>query len=478
MRISLLFLFFFFLSFIGGTQVVFQQVKHNFGELESYSSRYVDIVLENKSSKLIWVLRVKKPRDVIYIISEQKIEKDSSIVLRFQVNPKQVGRFSYTIEIYTSDKAEATKVKLTGNLIELDQSTTSFTDCPTFSDEPKGSNTTNFELTVVTIDKETKKELSHSKVVLIQNGQAVWEKETNKNGRVKEKSTLGLSYFYASHEGYSSAEMGAYINFKRNFVVLELEKDEVIFVDPPLLDSTVIVVHEEEIIEEIIIEIEEEIEETNVVILEETDTITRVVHDQPSFEDLSTDNFDEKYFKPINVVFVLDVSSSMRQIDKIELMKYALIQLAEMLRPQDQFGIVTYSTNTRILLEPTSGASFEKIKNEVSKLKAFGYTSGGEGIKLGYKIAYKSRIENGTNLVIVITDGAFNRNSDDYKKYIKKYKKKGILLSVVGIKNKAVDADKMEAVAQLGGGDFISIMQLIDAQNNLKQAIRKNTFKL
>jgi len=478
MRILVLFLIFFFLSLFGRTQVVFQQVKYDFGTLESYSSRYVDIVLENKSAKVEWVLSVKKPKEVVYIATQQKLNVDSSIVLRFQVNPKEKGRFSYVIEVFTSDKDEPTKIKLSGNLLEVESGLNAFTDCPTFSDEPQGANKLNFDLTVVTIDKETKEKLAQSTVILIQNGQAVWEKETNKNGRVKEKSSLGLSYFYASHEGYSSAELGAYINFKRNFIVLELEKEEVILIDPPFVDSQVVVVHEEEVIDEVIIEIEEEIEETNVVTLEEKDTATHVVQDQPSFEDLSTDNFDEKYFNPINVVFVLDVSSSMKQVDKIELMKYALIQLAEMLRPQDQFGIVTYSTNTRVLLEPTSGSSTAEIIEEVSKLKAFGYTSGGEGIKLGYKTAYKSRIEDGVNLVIVITDGAFNRNSDDYKKYIKKYKKKGILLSVVGIKNKAVDAEKMEVVAQLGGGDFISIMQLIDAKNNLKQAIRKNTFRL
>ena len=484
MRTFFLFFCFYVISFLGNSQVVFQTVKHNFGDLESFSIRYVDIVLENKSPKVEWVLSVKKPREVVYIVTQQKMDIDSSIVLRFQVNPKQKGRFSYVIEVFTSDKAEPTRIKLSGNLLEVESGQNAFSDCPTFSDEPQGANKLNFDLTVVTIDKETKEKLSQSTVVLIQNGQAIWENQTNKNGRVKEKSTLGLSYFYATHEGYSPAELGAYINFKRNLIVLELERNEVIVIDPPFVDTTILVINEEileeeEIIDEVIIEIETEIEEeeTIVIVPDKIDSIPSVIIDNPSFEDLSTDNFDEKHFKPINVVFVLDVSSSMKQVDKIELMKYSLIQLAEMLRPQDQFGIVTYSTNTRVLLEPTSGGSTVEIIEEVGKLKAFGYTSGGEGIKLGYKTAYKSRIEDGVNLVIVITDGAFNRNSDDYKKYIKKYKKKGILLSVVGIKNKDVAVEKMEAVAKLGGGDFISIMKLADAQNNLKQEIRKKAFK-
>ncbi len=476
MRKILLFITLLLFSFLGQSQVVFQKVKHDFGELESYSSRYIDIVLKNESPKVEWVLSVKKPREIVYIVTAQKMEKDSSIVLRFQVNPKQKGRFSYVIEVYTSDKAYPTKIKLTGNLLEVDERNNAFTSCPTFSDEP-AVNKTSFDLTVITIDKETKEELAHSTVVLIQNGRAVWEEKTNKNGRIKEKSNLGLSYFYATHEGYSPAEKGVYINFKQNFIVLELERNEVDIIDSPIEDTTILVLREEEEMDEVIIEIEEEIESTNVVKIEKADTVSVVSRTYPTFSDISTNNFDEEFFKPVNVVFVLDVSSSMKQVDKIELMKYSLIQLAEMLRPQDQFGIVTYSTNTRVLLEPISGGAKDEIIDEVSKLKAFGYTSGGEGIKLGYKIAHKSRIENGVNLVVVITDGAFNRNSDDYKKYIKKYKKKGVLLSVVGIKNKIVDAEKMAHIAELGGGDFISITKLLDAQNNLKQAIRKNSFK-
>ena len=119
----------------------------------------------------------------------------------------------------------------------------------------------------------------------------------------------------------------------------------------------------------------------------------------------------------------------------------------------------------------------DDIKKEVGALKAFGYTSGGSGIKLGYKEAKKSLIADGTNHVIVITDGAFNRNSDDYKRYIKKYKKKGINMSVVGIKNKDVAEEKMRAVAELAGGHFVGIQKLADAQNNLKQEIRRLAYR-
>ena len=154
-----------------------------------------------------------------------------------------------------------------------------------------------------------------------------------------------------------------------------------------------------------------------------------------------------------------------------------MLQLTGMIRPQDKMGIVTYASDTRVLLRPTSGANKEAIREKVTELRAFGYTSGGEGIKLGFKEAREARIDDGVNHVIIITDGAFNRNSEDYKRYIKKYRKKGITLSVVGIKNKSNDEDEMQDAATLGGGHYVPIFGLVDAQNNLKQEIRLLTFK-
>ena len=461
------------------SQVLFNKVKHEFGDLEAYSSRYVDIILSNRGDKQEWVLSVKKPRDVVYITSKQIIEKDSSVVVRLQVNPKEKGRFSYEVNVFTSDRGEATKIKLTGNLREVSQDNmAAFNSCPNFSEREGGRNPNNFDLTVVTIDKVSRIELSRSAVTMLQNGEAVWSKYTDRKGKIKEDATLGLSYFYATHEGYHPAELGTYVNFKRNYIVVELEKDPAYSEVTPEptsssdIDTTLIAFDSPGPEEKMLIEVENHLETL------ETEEDSALIADVPiSFKDLGKENFDEKYFKPVNVIFVLDVSASMKQVDKMELMKYSLFQLTEMLRPQDKIGIVTYASDARILLDPTNGDLKDDIKKEVSALKAFGYTSGGSGIKLGYKQAMKSKINDGTNHVIVITDGAFNRNSDDYKRYIKKYKKKSINMSVVGIKNKDVAEEKMRAAAELGGGHFVGIHKLADAQNNLKQEIRRLAYR-
>jgi Ca-activated chloride channel family protein len=390
--------------------------------------------------------------------------------LRFQVNPKTKGRFSYDVEVFVSDRNEPVMVRLSGNLKELPQDNLSaFTSCPDFSSRPSGK-TQSFHLTVVTIDKVTREEISASKVTLLQNGSPIWVKLTDKNGKIKEEATLGFSYFYASHEQYKPTELGAYINFQRNYIVLELEKDPSYCTPIPVEINT----------PDPVVELPIEVNEVPVEIsLEEELSNENVLPDEAPIELVSLDptDFSSEHFKPVNVVFVLDVSSSMQQGEKLELMKYSLFQLTDMLRPQDRMGIVTYSTESRVLLAPTDGSQKDAIKKEVEALKASGLTAGGQGIKLGYKQALKAYLSDGVNQIIVITDGAFNRNSDDYTKYVKKYKKKGITMTVVGIGIKEPDRVKMTAAAELGGGRLVEIVKLADAQNNLKQEIRLGSFK-
>lgn len=461
-QLAILLIFFTHLSAFG--QVKFDKVKHDFGDLEAYDLRYVDIILTNEGDKQEWLLSVKKPMEVVYLNSGSIIEKDSSIVVRLQVNPGKKGRFSYNVEIFTSDRSEAVNVKLTGNLKELDQNDMStFTACPNFNERPGGKDPNKFDLTVVTIDKESRETLSESTVSMIQNGQPIWTKKTDRKGKIKEDATLGLSYFYATHEGYNPAELGAYVNFQRNYIVLELDKNPEIILPP--IDTTVIAENPPEIT----IEIKDHVEEDT--------TSTIIAEVPPSFEDLDDDDFTSENFAPINVVFVLDISMSMRDADKMELMKYSLFQLTDMLRPQDKMGIVTYSSTTDVLLRPTSGDNKDKIKDKVEGLKAGGFTAGGKGIKTGFAQANRSKIEGGVNHVIIITDGAFNRDSDDYKRYVRKYARKGIHLSVVGIKNKDKDREEMIEAAELGGGHYVPIFKLADAQKNLKEEIRMLTFK-
>ncbi len=481
---SLQTILFCFLSFLGMAQSVeFEKTNHDFDEVYSFSDRFVDVKLTNKGSKREFVLSVKKPNEVVYLFSGKEMQPDSSVVLRFQVNPQEKGRFSYDIEVFTSDRMEPVKLKLKGSMEDELVQGNNFQSCPTFGQRAPGVDPTAFDMTIVCIDKKTQRPLPKTNVTLIQNGRVVGTFKSDKNGKIVEQIPLGFSYFYAEKNKYSSDEKGGYVNFKRNYVVLELEplEEELVVetvpdpipepdveetIEPAVVDSDLVIVIEEELEEE---------EEASP--LQEKLQKKEAVELPPALAELDLDDFSDENFAPVNVVFVLDVSSSMRNLSKLDLMKYSLYTLTEMMRPQDKIGLVAYGSKAEVILSPTSGANKEEINKEVEALKASGMTAGGAGIKKGFKEAKKSLIADGVNRVIIITDGAFNKDSKDYKRAVRPYKKYGITMSVVGIKNKEPDAEKMKEAAEVGRGVYIPIFNLADAQNNLKQEIRKSSFR-
>ena len=184
----LLFLFIFLNTFNTWSQVIFDKTTHDFNEISSNSERFVDIHLTNKGEKKEYILSVKKPNNVVYLVNGQFIEPDSSLTVRLQVNPTIKGRFSYEVKIYTSDKDDATIVKLKGNLTEIKKAINPFQACPDFNSTPKKNQNNNFDLTVITIDKSTKKPIENSIVSLLQNGEAKWTLNTNIKGEITQKS--------------------------------------------------------------------------------------------------------------------------------------------------------------------------------------------------------------------------------------------------------------------------------------------------
>ncbi len=474
----LLIILFFSISNRFISQLSFEKTKYDFGNITSTSDRFTDIKVTNRGVKKEFLLSVKKPPNVVYLVNGQFMDKDSSLTIRLQVNPKNKGKFSYEVLLFTSDKDEPTIIKLNGNLSEdLSNQNNFLQACPDFNSKPQTRNATDFDLTIITIDKNTKELLELTSVTILQNGIPKGLLSTNKKGEIKEKIPLGFTYFYATHAGYLPKEIGAYVNFNRNKIIIELEKKSIEATNiPPIQKSEDKVTSNKSIAIDSSKIVEKKLETQ---LKEEIINQPKVVTNEftKKFEELDPSNFEDAYFKPINVTFVLDISASMQAGEKMELMKYSLYQIIDMMRKQDKISIVTYSTETKVELQTTSGLEKDKIKKIVENLKAGGLTAGGSGIKLGYKQTLNSKIPEGTNQIIVITDGAFNRNSDDYKNHIEKYKKQGINMTVVGILNSEIDRKSMEKVAELGGGRYVPIHKLSDAMNNLKQEIRFISFK-
>jgi len=171
-----------------------------------------------------------------------------------------------------------------------------------------------------------------------------------------------------------------------------------------------------------------------------------------------------------NLVFLIDVSGSMAQANKLPLLVSSFKLLAEQLRSSDKVAIVVYAGNAGLVLPSTPGDQKIKIKDALDKLSAGGSTAGGQGIELAYKVASENFIKGGNNRVILATDGDFNvgaSSDDDMEKLIEKKRKSGIFLTTLGYGMGNYKDSKMEVLANKGNGNYAYIDNITEARKVL-----------
>ncbi len=159
-----------------------------------------------------------------------------------------------------------------------------------------------------------------------------------------------------------------------------------------------------------------------------------------------------------NLVFLVDVSGSMDEPNKLPLVVNGLEQLTRQLGENDRVAIVVYAGSEGLALSSTRGTEQKKILETLGRLKAGGSTAGGAGITLAYQIAEDNFIQGGTNRVILCTDGDFNvgvTSTAELERLVeKKAKETGVFLSVLGFGRGNLNDAMMETIADHGNGNY------------------------
>jgi len=171
-----------------------------------------------------------------------------------------------------------------------------------------------------------------------------------------------------------------------------------------------------------------------------------------------------------NLVFLLDVSGSMNQQNKLPLLKKSLMLLTKQLGENDRVSIVVYAGAAGVVLKPTAGNDHLAIENALLKLSAGGSTHGSQGIELAYQLAQQNMIKDGINRVILATDGDFNvgtTNIDTLKDLIEKKKELGIGLTTLGFGQGNYNDHLMEQLADIGNGNYAYIDNINEARKVL-----------
>ncbi len=171
-----------------------------------------------------------------------------------------------------------------------------------------------------------------------------------------------------------------------------------------------------------------------------------------------------------NLVFLVDVSGSMHDQNKLPLLKSSLRLMVDKMTEKDRISLVTYAGSTRVVLPATPGNEKAKIRAAIEALSSGGSTNGGAGIKLAYAEAQKELIEGGINRILLATDGDVNVGTVDFdalKDMVERKRKGGVSLTTLGFGTGNYNDHLLEQLADAGNGNHAYIDGLSEARKVL-----------
>lgn len=177
-----------------------------------------------------------------------------------------------------------------------------------------------------------------------------------------------------------------------------------------------------------------------------------------------------------NLVFLIDVSGSMREENRLENLKESLLYLVKLYRPEDRISIVTYATSVQVILDGGRISEMDRIESIINGLQPAGTTQGIAGLIKAYDVAVGQYLRGGTNKIVLATDGVFGEDKKS-RKLIESIIAQGaaddIRLSVFSIGNEAqMYGDRLGEWSSLGSGNYTHIQSVEDTKSQLVREAR------
>lgn len=434
----------------------FKQTDNNYGVLENGATLLSVYTFTNPGPKTLYILSAKGSRNVTLEFSRRAVPAGAtdSIVVRYQ--PQAKGPFKETIEVVLSALDKPVKLELSGNIKNYNQDF--LTSCYRFGSQGTGG-VFRFEHKGTAIDEVTGKPIPGAYVQIIDIGGLRGNMRTGRNGSYTKEVTPGLYEFLVTAPGYIGVYHDQYVNPQNPDAVFRLR---------PLTPE----------------ETPQPIAEIPNPETPPTQPETTITHTQPQpvltkpVAKVGELSYDE--FKPNNVVFLIDVSGSMKDSLKLPLLKQSMVNLLATLRPIDRLAIVTYADGANIVMPSTPVTNKSQIQGIIDGLNASGSTEGGKGLKKAYRVAESNFIAGGNNQIILATDGAFSslgEEEGELNKLIDSGVRNGISLSILGFGSKKYALQTMEKFAKQGKGSYHLILTRNDANNVLVDEIKERSRK-
>ena len=457
------------LSLFGFSQIQLSQTTFDLGELSLLNSDIVDFEVENISAENIFLLRIESEQSVGFQYPSKSFEAGEKEAIRIKLNPDKKGKIERKVRLYFSNNSLPIEITVKAMVKELPKNNR--TACPQFGSAlkpPTGktqpvTKIQKFELFLY--DSESKDKLALAA-------------ETAEAQELKATSTVVETPTNTDKQSNSKIEKQPRPtrnttrknpDDRRNSPSL----GQILFGSADNKENAEVDVKVEEVKEAI--ETEEQVtQETSVIIKEQESEKKAKVEQQRAAES----NLLDQSYKPNNVVFLIDASTSMREEQKMDILKKAMIELLEPLREIDYITIVTYSGEANVVLPTSKGNVKAEIALQIENLKADGSTNAVKGIKKAIQVGKNNFLQDGNNQIFLASDGAFNigENNMSLRKKIKKTANEGLTITVLGIKNDNWTNKSLKELAELGDGDLIKIKSMRDA-NKVVQSMKKKALR-
>jgi len=179
--------------------------------------------------------------------------------------------------------------------------------------------------------------------------------------------------------------------------------------------------------------------------------------------------------QPLTLTFVVDVSGSMKENNRMELVKHALRLLIGELDARDSISLVAFSKEARLILPMTSAVHRSLIETAIHQLQPDGGTNAEAGLMLGYEQAAAFLAENTHNRVVLLSDGVANIGNTDQEtltRNVERHRKAGIYLNTVGVGMGNHNDALLEQLANKGDGICNYVDDAAEARRALVERYR------
>ncbi|MBC7426345.1 MAG: VWA domain-containing protein [Bacteroidia bacterium] len=424
----------------GAQSYTIDRTSVDFGAVESWKNDTAHFYLTNRSAKTIFFLPTLPADDIQVFISSKAIAPGATIHIGLVYYTERKGRFSKTVSLFFSGSNVPLTLSVKGTIKEFDPS--ALVRCPSL--EPSHEDIKKMvPVSIVVRDLKTNLRLDTATVSI-----------TSKNGTYACGHGFGNEAYVAlvpdgkyninvSHNGYKPWKGENIFEQGNNTFIVYLEKSDLIVpVEIPIVKVVPI--------------------DTTVMYIPST-------------------GFSSLAYKSNNIVFLIDVSGSMKDSTKLKYLKTSMKQLISILRPQDFITIITYASTIKVPIENISGSNKGKLDSCIDKLVANGGSRGAEGVRMAFNSASKHFIKNGNNQVILSTDGLFNDKTfteDAMYQMASENAEKGIKLSVVAFGKNTAALTFLETLSNNGKGAYIRILNREQALSALIEEIKKQSYRL